>query len=229
LTIPGYLVIGGFVRPALRRKIKAKFRRWAIGQQLLVESLIGIQTLKAAAVEPQFQRRWEERLAGFVRVSFEATMLGVVTSNAVQLISSLTIALVLFFGTLEVLSQQLTVGGLIAFNMIVRLLTRPILRTAQLWQDFQEFIVAIDHLADIFDHPVEDTQQNALTPGRIQGRIEFRQVVFRYRAGLPPALKGISLSIRAGESIGIVGPSGSGKSTMAKLLQRFHSPTSGDI
>jgi subfamily B ATP-binding cassette protein HlyB/CyaB len=229
LVIPVYLAIGGFVRPALRRKIKGKFRRWASGQQLLVESLIGIQTLKAAAVEPMFQRKWEERLTGFVRVSFEATMLGVVTTNLVGLVSALTTAMVLFFGALQVLDQQLTVGGLIAFNMIVRLLTQPILRTAQLWQDFQEFLLAIDHLADIFDHPVEDTQQSALTPGRLQGEIEFRNVTFRYRPELPPAIRELSLKIGAGESIGIVGPSGSGKSTIAKLLQRMHAPNSGEI
>ncbi len=229
LIMPGYLLIGGFVRPALRRKIKQKFRRWASGQQLLVESLIGIQTLKAAAVEPLFQRKWEERLSGFVRVSFEAAMLGVLTSNTVTLLSNLTTAAVLFFGTLEVLSQTMTVGGLIAFNMITRLLTKPILRTAQLWQDFQEFVIAIDHLADIFDAPVESKQHSGLTPGRLQGEIELRNVTFRYRSELPPALRDVSLRIGISESIGIVGPSGSGKSTIAKLLQRLHEPTTGEI
>jgi ATP-binding cassette, subfamily B, bacterial HlyB/CyaB len=229
LTLPGYILVGGFIRPALKRKIKQKFRRWAAGQQLLVESLIGIQTLKAAAVEPQFQRKWQDRLASFVRVSFEATMLGVLATNMVTLLSNITIALVLFFGTLEALDQKMTIGGLIAFSMITRLLTRPILRTSQLWQDFQEFLVAIDHIADIFNYPVEQIPDAAVAPGRIRGDVELRDVIFRYRPDLPLALNGISLSIRAGERIGIVGPSGSGKSTVAKLLQRLHSPTSGEI
>ena len=229
LAIPGYLLIGGFMRPALRRRIKQKFRRWASGQQLLVESLIGIQTLKAAAVEPLFQRIWEERLSGFVRVSFEATMLGSAVANSVRLLSNLTTAVVLFVGALEVMANTMTVGGLIAFNMIARLMSKPILRTAQLWQDFQEFQLAIDHLADIFDSPVESVHQAALTPGRLQGEIELRNVTFNYRPELPPALRGISIKIEPGESIGIVGPSGSGKSTIAKLLQRLHLPNSGEI
>ena len=229
LSIPGYLLIGGFMRPALRRKIKQKFKRWASGQQLLVESLIGIQTLKAAAVEPLFQRIWEERLSGFVRVSFEATVLGSAVANSVRLLSNLTTATILFVGAIEVMTNTLTVGGLIAFNMISRLLSKPILRTAQLWQDFQEFQIAIDHLADIFDSPVETVHQAALTPGRLQGEIELRNVTFNYRPELPPALRDISIKVEAGESIGIVGPSGSGKSTIAKLLQRLHLPSSGEI
>lgn len=229
LILPLYVVIGAFLRPALKKLLKQKFKRWSVGQQLMVESIIGIQTLKAAAVEPLFMRKWEERLAAFVKVSFEASMVGILASTSVGLVTQLQTAMVLFFGTLQVLSGSLTVGGLIAFMLISRQLTGPILRMAQVWQDFQSALVAIDHLADIFDSPVESLGQSSSVAAELTGEIELRNVSFRYRNDLPNALKKVSLKIQPGEVIGIVGPSGSGKSTLAKLLQRLYEAHSGEI
>jgi subfamily B ATP-binding cassette protein HlyB/CyaB len=229
LLLPLYVAIGALLRPALKRLLKHKFRRWAAGQQLMVESIIGIQTLKAAAVEPVFMRRWEERLSAFVKVSFEATMLGVLASTSVEFVSKLSTAMILFFGSLQVLNGTMTVGGLIAFSMISRRMTQPILRLSQVWQDFQEAQVAIDHLADIFDSPVESRHQATGIAPQLNGEIELCKLNFRYRNDLPNALKNVSLRIRPGEVVGIVGPSGSGKSTLTKLLQRLYVPTSGEI
>jgi subfamily B ATP-binding cassette protein HlyB/CyaB len=229
LILPLYVVIGGLLRPALKRMLKQKFRRWAAGQQLMVESIIGIQTLKAAAVEPIFMRRWEERLSAFVKVSFEATMLGVLAGTSVEFVSKLSTAAILFFGALQVLNGSMTVGGLIAFSMLSRRMTQPILRLSQLWQDFQEALVAIDHLADIFDSPVESRQQATGVAPQLNGEIDICKLNFRYRSELPNALKNVSLRIRPGEVVGIIGPSGSGKSTLTKLLQRLYVPTSGEI
>jgi ATP-binding cassette, subfamily B, bacterial HlyB/CyaB len=229
LILPLYVAIGALLRPALKRLLKQKFKRWSAGQQLMVESIIGIQTLKAAAVEPLFMRKWEERLAAFVKVSFDAAMVGVLATSGVGLVSQIQTAAVLFFGTLQVLKGSLTVGGLIAFMLISRQLAAPILRMAQVWQDFQSALVAIDHLADIFDSPVESLGQSSSAPAELSGQIEFRNVSFGYRTELPDAVKNLSLKIRPGEVIGIVGPSGSGKSTLTKLLQRLYEPRSGEI
>ena len=228
-SIPFYIAVGVFIRPMLRRLLKAKFRSWAGAQKLIVESIVGIQTLKSSAVEPLFERKWEEQLAGFARASFDASMLGVKASTTTTLIAKLTSATILFLGVLAVIAGNLTVGGLIAFNMIARLITKPILRVSQLYQNFQEVQVSIEHVAEIFDAQVERSDHAMTSGAPLSGEIAFRNVVFRYRPELPPTLKGISLYIEPGEVIGIVGPSGSGKSTMTKLLQRFHAPTSGDI
>lgn len=228
-TLPLYALIGAFLRPALKRLLKVKFRSWASGQQLLVESIVGIQTVKAAAMEPQFKRRWEERLAAFAKASFEAKMAGVKASTAVELVSKLTTVVVLFFGAMAVLDGSMTVGGLVAFNMISRAMTSPIMRISQLWQDFQETQVSIDHLGEIFNHPIENREGSTSGSKQLVGDIELRNLTFRYRPELPNALTDISLAIAPGEVIGIVGPSGSGKSTLTKLLQRFHAPTSGEI
>ncbi len=228
-TLPLYALVGAFLRPALRKKLKSKFRSWASGQQLIVESVVGVQTVKASAMEPIFQRKYEERLAAYASTAFRAKMLGVTASTTVSFISKITTALLLFFGTLSVLGNDLTVGGLIAFNMIARLMAKPIIRLAQLWQDFQEVQVSIEHLSDIFGAPLETDGRTALVGPPIDGEVELRAVSFRYKPDLPLALNRVSLRIAPGEVIGIVGPSGSGKSTLTKLLQRFHVPSSGEV
>jgi len=228
-SIPVYVAIGFFIRPMLRRHAKARFKAWAAGQQLIVESVVGIQTVKAAAIEPLFERKWEERLAAYARTSFDSRMLGVKASTTVTFVTKVTSALILFLGVLDVISGGMTIGGLIAFKMISRLIAKPIMRISQLYQNFQEVQISIEHVADIFDAEVERRDVATLVGPQIQGLIEFRDVSFRYRPDLPAVLKGISLKIEPGEVIGIVGPSGSGKSTLTKLLQRFHTATSGEI
>ncbi len=226
---PLYLVIGLAMRPAYRRKLKDKFRRWSKGQQLIVETVVGIQTIKASAVEPLFQKMWEQRLAAYVKTSFESIMLGTLAQTGVQFITKISTALILFFGTQQVIAGSMTVGGLIAFSMISQRMTQPILRFTKLYQSFQDMQVSLEHLADIFDEPIEQHTQtlSALPPS--QGAIELKNVTFRYRPELPEAVRGLNLSIAAGEVIGIVGPSGSGKSTLTKLIQRFHAPNKGEI
>lgn len=229
LLIPVYFGISVLMKPAYRRRLKDKFRRWSKAQQLLVETVVGIQTIKASAVEPIFQKLWEERLSLYVKAGFGSTMLGTVTQTGIQFVTNLQTALVLFFGTQLVISGTLTVGGLIAFSMIGQRVTQPILRSAQLYQGFQEVQVSLEHLADILDAPVERQPSSLQSLPVARGDIQLRNVSFRYRPELPEALSKVSLHVAPGEVVGIVGPSGSGKSTLTKLVQRFHGPTSGDI
>jgi len=229
LLIPVYFGISVLMKPAYRRRLKDKFRRWSKAQQLLVETVVGIQTIKASAVEPIFQKLWEERLSLYVKAGFRSIMLGTVTQTGIQFVTNLQTALVLFFGTQLVISGTMTVGGLIAFSMIGQRVTQPILRSAQLYQGFQEVQVSLEHLADILDAPVERQPSSLQSLPVPRGDIQLRNVSFRYRPELPEALSKVSLHVAPGEVVGIVGPSGSGKSTLTKLVQRFHGPTSGDI
>jgi subfamily B ATP-binding cassette protein HlyB/CyaB len=229
LIWPLYIFIGAVLRPAFRRKVKDKFRRWSASQELLVESVVGMQTLKAAAVEPMFQRKWEERLSAYVRDGFATSVLGARAQTATEFLSRLTTALILFFGVQAAIAGTLTIGELIAFVLIANQVTQPILRTAQLWQDFQEVQVSVENLGDILNAATERTAQPLADLPPARGDLEFRAVSFRYRPDLPEVVKSFSLAIKAGEMIGIVGPSGSGKSTLAKLVQRLYEPTSGEI
>ena len=229
LSIPCYLLIAFVIRPALRKKINERFNRGALSQQFLVESIVGIQTLKAAAVEPMLRNQWEEKLASYVKTSFDAAMLAALGQNAIQYVSKATTALVLYFGALAVINGELTVGALIAFNMIMGLATAPILRLSQLWQDFQQVQISVERLGDIMNAPPETRQlaYAALPPAR--GAIKVLNVDFRYGFDQPEVLKGISLEIPEGQVLGIVGPSGSGKSTLTKLIQRLYRPDRGQI
>ncbi len=228
-SIPVYVLIAALIRPFLREQINEKFNRGAQSQQFLVESIIGAQTLKAASVEPMMQAQWEEKLAAYVRTSFDATMLGTLGQNLIQLVSKVTTALILFIGAQSVIDGSLTIGELIAFNMISGQVVQPILRLSQLWQDFQQVQISVDRLGDILNSPMEQVPQTFPTLPPPQGAIELRGVTFRYRTGAQEALKNVSLSINPGEVIGIVGASGSGKSTLTKLVQRLYSPEQGQI
>ena len=229
ITIPLYLLIAYLVRPLLRDQIKDKFDRGAESQQFLVETVVGMQTVKASAIEPVMQMQWEEKLAAYVRTAFDTTLLGAKGQNAISYVSKLSTAALLLFGAKAVIDGELTVGGLVAFNMIAGQVAQPILRLSQIWQDFQQVHVSVERLGDILNAPPEPMPavRAMLPPPR--GAIEFRNVFFRYRSNTPDVLKNISLAIRPGEVIGIVGPSGSGKSTLTKLVQRFYLPTEGQV
>jgi len=182
------------------------------------------------AVEPQMQRRWEEQLAAYVAASFRSNNLNNISSQSAQLISKVTYAVTLYLGAKLVVQGDLTVGQLVAFNMLAGRVSGPILRLAQLWQDFQQARISVDRLGDILNtatEPAQSSNRASLPP--VQGRITFDGVTFRYRPDGPEVPRRVGLDIPPGQTIGIVGPSGSGKSTLAKLVQRMYIPESGRV
>jgi len=228
-TIPLYVMIGFVFRPALRDTINEKFNRGAESQQFLVETIVGIHTLKAAAVEPVVGAQWEEKLASYVRTAFKATMIGAKGQTTIQYVSKLSTAMLLLFGAKAVIDGNLTVGELVAFNMIASQVAQPILRLSQLWQDFQQVQVSVERLGDILNMGTEPATSASMTLPTPKGAISFKNVSFRYRPGASPALRDVALEIAPGDVIGIVGASGSGKSTLAKLIQRFYIPEEGQV
>lgn len=228
-SIPIYLLIAAVLRPVLREQIKEKFNRGAESQQLLVEAIVGAQTVKASAIEPIIQNQWEERLAAYVSSSFDAGMTSALGQTAIQYINKLSMALLLFFGAKAVIDGDMTIGELVAFNMISGQVAQPILRLSQIWQDFQQVQVSIDRLGDILNAPMEPLNLSHGNLPRAKGAIELRNVTFRYRADSAEVLRNVSLQIRPGEVIGIVGRSGSGKSTLTKMVQRFYMPEKGQV
>jgi ATP-binding cassette, subfamily B, bacterial HlyB/CyaB len=229
-AFPLYIGVSAGVTPMFRRRIDEKFRRGAENQAFLVESVAGVETLKAMAVEPQMQRRWEEQLAGYVAASFRVVSLGNTASQTVQFISKLVTAGTLYFGAKLVIADALTVGELVAFTMLAGRVSAPVLRLAQVWQDFHQARLSVARLGDILN----TTPEPAYNPARaalpaIRGNIEFSHVTFRYRIDGPEILHDVSFSIPAGQIVGVVGPSGSGKSTLAKLIQRLYTQESGRI
>lgn len=229
-SIPAYVVLSVAVTPEIRRRIEEKFNRGAENQTFLVESIVGVETLKAMAVEPQMQRRWEDQLAGYVSASFRTANLANIANNTAQLISKAVIVGTMWFGAKAVLAGDMTVGQLVAFNIMAGRVSGPVLRLAQLWQDLQQVRISVDRLGDILNAPAEITGASGQGSLRkIVGNVAFDHVTFRYRPGDREILSDVSFQTQAGEIVGIVGPSGSGKSTVAKLLQRLHVPERGRV
>ncbi|WP_404338964.1 type I secretion system permease/ATPase [Sphingomonas sp. MMS12-HWE2-04] len=230
LSLPIYMLITFIVVPPLRRRLDEKFNRGADSQAFLVESVGAVRTLKSMAVEPRMRGDWERKLAAYVQTGFSVARLAVWGSGAVQLVSKLTTVLILYLGAKQVIGGHLTVGGLVAFNMLAGRVATPILRLAQLAQDVQQVKISIDRLGDVLNakpEPEHDANRAALP--KIEGRVEFERVRFRYSPDAPDVLKGIDLEIAPGEVIGVVGPSGSGKSTFTSLIQRLHVPSQGRV
>jgi len=230
LSIPLYVLISVVISPPLREMLEEKFRRGAENQSFLVESVTGIGTLKAMAVEPQMRDRWERLFSGYTQIGFAVAKLANWGSHLIQVVSKLTTVAILYFGAKAVINGELTVGSLVAFNMLAGRVAAPILRLSQLWQDFQQVRISVDRLGDILNAPAEpehNPSRASLPP--ISGEVTFDKVRFRYRPDTAEALRGVELEIQAGEMLGIVGPSGSGKSTLAKLVQRLYVPEQGRV
>jgi subfamily B ATP-binding cassette protein HlyB/CyaB len=189
-----------------------------------------MQTLKSCAVESQWKRRWEEQLAAYVQAGFHAANLGNVSSQAAGFINKVMTVMILWVGARTVMQGDLSIGQLIAFNMLAGRVSAPVLRLVQLWQDFQQASISVRKLGDILNTPGEPSHNRlrASLP-ELAGHIRFDDVTFRYRPEGREILREVSLEIPAGQILGVVGRSGSGKSTLAKLLQRLHVPASGRV
>jgi subfamily B ATP-binding cassette protein HlyB/CyaB len=229
LSIPAYLLIAAFIRPKLINRIKNRFSKDAQSQQFLVECVVGAHTVKTNAIEPLSQNQWDEKRIAFAEESFYANTLGGIFGVSIQYVGMATTAALLFFGAHAVMAGTLTIGELVAFNMIAAQFAGPIVRLSQVWQEYQQVRVSVLRLGDIMNSPIE-AQHGVLTNlPRMRGEISFRDVSFSYAETTPEVLKNLSLEIPAGQVVGIVGSSGCGKSTLAKLVQRLYLPQRGQI
>jgi subfamily B ATP-binding cassette protein HlyB/CyaB len=229
VSLPCYVVLSLGMTPAFRDRLDERFRRGSENQSFLVEAVSGVETVKAMALEPMMQRRWEEQLAAYVSAAFRVITLGTVASQTAAMINKITVVAILFFGAGLVINNKLTVGELVAFNMIASQLAAPVLRIAQLWQEFQQVRLSVDRVGDILNTTPEPGAAGQANLPAIRGDIRFENVSFRYRVDGQPALREVNMDAPAGQIVGIVGSSGSGKSTFAKLLQRLYVPETGRV
>ncbi|AFW93310.1 C39 peptidase domain-containing ABC transporter [Anabaena sp. 90] len=229
-TIPLFVVVTLIAAPTVSRQLRTKAERNAETQSYLVEVMSGIQTVKAQNIELRSRFSWQKKYAKFVAAGFKTVITSTLANSTSQFLSKLSSLLVLWVGAYLVLKGELTLGELIAFRIISSYVTTPILRLAQIWQNFQETGLSLERLSDIVDTPQEgEIDKNNIPLPAVTGAVKFENVSFRFAASGPLQLSNVSVEFAAGEFVGIVGQSGSGKSTMMKLLLRLYDAESGRI
>ncbi|MFT7224172.1 MAG: subfamily B ATP-binding cassette protein HlyB/CyaB [Cellvibrionaceae bacterium] len=229
-TIPFYVILSLFITPILQHRLNDKFKHGAANTAFLTESITGISTVKSLSVEPQMRRKLEDHLSSYVHASFRSQNLSNVANQIAGLINKLMTLGIIWWGAHLVIDGLISVGQLIAFNMLAGRVSGPILKLVQLWQEFQQAGISIQRLGDILNTPREP----GFNPNRsrlptLQGVVSLDHVQFRYRPDGARVLEDINLHVKPGEVIGLVGRSGSGKSTITKLIQRLYVPEAGRV
>ncbi|EIF6499134.1 type I secretion system permease/ATPase, partial [Escherichia coli] len=232
--VPLVILAGILLQRPLSRHINASMRESSQRQGLLVEALDGIETLKLNNAVNWVQRRWDGYTASVARSSIRVKN----TSNVIICFSTavqqLNTVLLVILGTYLIHSDdphnRITMGALIAAVILSGRALAPLGQIASLATRFQQARLAMQGVNDIVHRPVErESQTHYLTVKDIQGEFRFSDVSFSYKPGLPDALCGLSLCIRPGERVGIIGSIGCGKSTLLKMMVGLYRQNRGQI
>jgi len=230
-TVPLYILLIVFIAPVYRGLIRHQAQYAARTQSHLIETLGGIQTVKAQHFELNSRWRWQERYSCQIAEGFKSVVLGTTAGEVGNFLNQLSSLLIIWVGVYQVVNGDLSLGQLIAFRIIAGYVTGPILRLSSLWQGFQQVGISMERLADVVDQVPEsgdkEAEQISLPP--IRGQVKFDQLMFRFGKSGPYQIDEVNLEIPAGSFVGIVGQSGSGKSTLMKLLPRLYTPEQGRI
>jgi len=230
--IPGYITLTLVVTPFFKRQYRQAFEKSAEADSQMVESVSGVGTIKATAAERSIRWKLEGLIVKSLNVQFRSALTGMATISIGNMLQMLNTIILFWYGAHLVIDGELSVGQLVAFNVLVGNVTRPILNLVDLWREFQEINIAFERLNDVFDaKPEEDSAgQTRMKMPRIRGHIKFDNVTFRYPTRADKnALQNVNLEIQSGQTVAIVGRSGAGKTTFANMLLRLHQPNEGRI
>lgn len=230
-TVPLYVIMVLFIAPLYRRLIRKQAQFAAKTQSHLIETLSGIQTVKAQHFELNSRWRWQERYSGQIAEGFKSVVLGSSAGEVGNFLNQLSSLLIIWVGVYQVVNGDLSLGQMIAFRIIAGYVTGPILRLSSLWQGFQQVEISMERLADIVDQVPETDEKDAnqISLPAISGNVKIEDLRFRFGKQGPNQIDGVNLEIPSGSFIGIVGQSGSGKSTLMKLIPRLYEADEGRI
>lgn len=215
--------------PILRNWLNESFNRHADSQSFLVETVTGIHAIKAHTAQLATRERWEGLFARYIRTNFRSSTLSNIDSHIGEFLINFSELLVLWFGAMLVIEHHLSVGQLVAFQMLSGKAIAPLLHLAQLWQNFQQVLLSVDRIGDILNEAPESASETGVVLPPVKGQVTFDKIFFRYQPENDDVLKGMTFDIQPGMFVGVVGRSGSGKSTLSKLIQRLYQPRSGRV
>jgi ATP-binding cassette subfamily B protein len=232
LIVPPFVLLALLATPFFRRINQEIFNALANESSYLIQSLNGIRSIRSMAVEQTVRWHWEELLNNFVKKMFSAQVIG----NQFQIFSSTIQTLItnglLWYGAWLVIQNQLTIGQLVAFNMLLGNIIQPFQRLTVLWNQVQEVIVSTERINDVLEaEPEEDLQhQPRQFLSKLRGYIRFENVTFRYHPESEiNVLENLSFEIKPEQAVAVVGRSGSGKTTLSKLILGLYPATEGNI
>ncbi|MDH4235346.1 MAG: peptidase domain-containing ABC transporter, partial [Gallionella sp.] len=224
------VVLSLFITPLLRQRLNHQFLLGARNQAFVTEYVSGMETVKSLQMEPRVVSRYGEYLADYLEAGFNSRQLSNSYNVAANTLEQLMTLVILCMGAwLVMTTQDFTIGMLVAFQMFAGRLSQPVLRMVGLWQEFQQASIAVKRLGDVMHAPAEPYSLLPAREGGGHGKVEIRNLSFRYAENLPYLYQNFSMSIAPGQCIALMGPSGSGKSTLAKLMQGFYLPSEGGI
>lgn len=232
LVVLGVTAVLGLAIAAMlgpyRRRLRHLYEAEAQRQSMLVESVHGMRTIKSLNLESRREEEWDNAAADAINTYVKVGKISLAANTFSTFMEKALSITVVVVGAFLVFDGSLTVGGLVAFNMLSARVISPVLQMIGLLNNYQETRMAVDMLGEVMNRPTEHSGHRGLTPV-ISGAIEFERVTFRYPGVERPALRDISLKIPAGAMVGLVGRSGSGKTTFSALLQGLHQTSEGAI
>ena len=214
-------VIGGMV-PTYQRRLNALYSAEGMRQAMLVETIHGMRTVKALAIEPSLRRVWDQRSAEAITMHFRVGKVSLTGNAITDFLGKLLPVVIIVVGAQEVFDQTLSVGALIAFQMLSGRVSQPLIAMVGLVNEYQETLLSVRMLGEVMNRKSEGRADAGGLRPRLAGEIRFEQVSFRYPGATNTALNRATFTIPAGAVVGIVGRSGSGKTTLTKLIQGLY-------
>lgn len=218
------------VQGRMHELAETTYRAGAQRNATLIEGLVGFETIKAMAAESPIQRKWEKSAALLARVGAQLRLLSTTASNTSAFVQQLINLVIVVIGVYLIYDRQLSMGGLIACTMLAGRAMAPVSQVAGLLVQYHTAATALTSLNEMMKREVERPQETSfISRGRLSGAIDFREVSFSYPGQTAPSLRNISLRIKAGEKVAILGRIGSGKTTLEKLILGLYRPSEGAV
>jgi len=232
ITLVFTVLIGGVVAamvPTFQRRLNDLYTAEGERQSMMVETIHGMRTIKALAIEPTQRRLWDQRSAQSINMHFRVGKISITGNAITDFLGKLLPVVIIVIGAQEVFDQNLSVGALIGFQMLSGRVVSPLIAIVGLVNDYQETVLSVRMLGEVMNRPSEGRASAGGLRPDLAGEISFDEVTFRYPGSSVAALDRATFTIPAGAVVGIVGRSGSGKTTLTKLIQGLYSVQEGIV